>query len=422
MAPAGIIEGFYGRPWGWDERAALLAWAVPRGLTRYVHAPKDDPVHRERWRDPWTADHLDGFARLVADTGAVVGVGISPGLSIAYDDAEDRRALAAKVDGAVGAGAALVALCLDDIEPRPGLGEDHAALTAWLHEHLAGRVELVLVPTEYTGARSTPYLDALAAGVPEQVPVGWTGAAVVADEVAASEARARASCLGGRLPLLWDNYPVNDVLMADRLFLGPVRGRDHELVGSLAGWFANPMVQARCSRPALASVAALVRGEDPEAAWREEVGDQRPLAEACDGEVPRRLVDEVLGGGPVEPLQAWLDAVLACAPGPLAAEAAPWAEQARTEARLCRSALRLLADEPGPSTAERAVGLAAGWAAARRAEPSVFGPRCSVRPVLSQDEAGRWALEPGFVEVDANATDRLVGEALRRLTAGGGPG
>lgn len=419
MPPAGIIEGFYGPPWSWDERAALLTWAVRRGLAHYVHAPKDDPVHRERWRDPWSADHLDGFARLAAETGAVIGVGISPGLSMAYEDPDDRRALAAKVDAAVGAGAALVALCLDDIEPRPGLGEDHARLTAWLHEHLGGRAELVLVPTEYTGARPTPYLDALAAGVPEAVPVGWTGATVVADEVPADLARARAECLGGRPPLLWDNYPVNDVLMADRLFLGPVRGRDHELVGALWGWFANPMVQPRCSRPALASVAALVRDEDPEAAWAEEVGDQRALAEACDGEVPRRLVDEVLGGGPAEPVRAWLDELLACDPGPLSEEAAPWTEQARTEARLCRSALRLLADGRGPSTAERAVGLAAAWAAARRAEATVFGSRCSVRPVLSQDESGRWALEPGFVEVDANATDRLVAEALRRTTSGG---
>ena len=61
---------------------------------------------------------------------------------------------------AVGVGT--IALLLDDIPLRPGLGADHAELTAWLREHLADRA--------YAGAdadrvrrapRSTAYLDAL---------------------------------------------------------------------------------------------------------------------------------------------------------------------------------------------------------------------------------------------------------------------
>ena len=58
-------------------------------------------------------------------------------------------------------------------------GAAHAELTTWLDDHLADRAELVLVPTEYVGQSSTAYLDALAAGVPDGVPIAWTGDAVV---------------------------------------------------------------------------------------------------------------------------------------------------------------------------------------------------------------------------------------------------
>ncbi len=43
---AGVIEGFYGRPWTWAERAAVAVELAGWGMTDYVYAPKDDPKHR----------------------------------------------------------------------------------------------------------------------------------------------------------------------------------------------------------------------------------------------------------------------------------------------------------------------------------------------------------------------------------------
>ena len=64
---AGIIEGFYGRPWSWDERAMVMRACHGWGMDTYVYAPKDDPKHRERWRDPYGSGKLDGFARLAGE-------------------------------------------------------------------------------------------------------------------------------------------------------------------------------------------------------------------------------------------------------------------------------------------------------------------------------------------------------------------
>ena len=223
--PAGVIEGFYGPPWTWDTRLEVAAWCADRGMTDYVYAPKDDPKHRERWREPYHVGELAGFERFAADGLLRLGFAISPGLSMEYDDAADRAALAAKVDQLVAIGAHLVVLALDDIPFGGGpQGEAHARLATWLHDHLDGRADLVLVPTEYVGTRSSPHLDALADGVPADVPIGWTGRAVVNDAITVADAEARAESLGGRQPLLWDNYPVNDGVMGDRLFVGPLRG------------------------------------------------------------------------------------------------------------------------------------------------------------------------------------------------------
>ena len=87
---AGIIEGFYGKPWTWDERAEVMRWCHERGMDTYVYAPKDDPKHRERWREPYGNGKLDGFARLVDDKTLRVGFGISPGLSIDCYADDDR--------------------------------------------------------------------------------------------------------------------------------------------------------------------------------------------------------------------------------------------------------------------------------------------------------------------------------------------
>ena len=127
---------------------------------------------------------------------------------------------------------------------------------------------------------------------------------MVNDRITAAEARGSADSLGGRPPLLWDNYPVNDAMMADRLFLGPLRGRDPGLAEACSGYLANAMVQPRCSMLPLASVAAYLDGDDPT-----EHGP-RPRRPADVGRGVRRrrcpvalaehLVDEVDGPG-------WLD-------------------------------------------------------------------------------------------------------------------
>ena len=391
-------------------------------MTHYVYAPKDDPKHRERWREPYDKDELAGFERFAADGTLSLGFAISPGLSIDYASGDDRHALLTKVEQLVARGVTLVCLALDDIPFRPRLGEDHASLTTWLHGKLGERADLVLVPTEYVGGRPTPYLDALAAGVPPDVTIAWTGEAVVNDAITGAHARARAVALGDRPPLLWDNYPVNDAVMADRLFLGPLRGREPALLDACVGYLSNPMVQPRASMLPLASVAAYLRGDDPVAAWRQDAEQLgwTVFAEACDGTHPCHLAARAADEGDRSPLVSWLEAAAVCeAPG-LEVEAAPWLDQVHREARLGLRALRVVAaarDGDVDTVMLELFGVMARWPAVRRAEVAVMGPRCSFRPVLVQRADGRWAVDRAALTEDANAVDALVRWALDEAAA-----
>jgi hypothetical protein len=378
----------------------------------YVYAPKDDPKHRHEWRASYDADELAGFERFAADGALTLGFAISPGLSIDCDSPDDRAALAAKVDQVVAVGARSVVLALDDIPFGGGpQGEAHARLTTWLRDHLGDRASLALVPTEYVGTRSTPHLDALAAGVPDDVPIGWTGRAVVNDSITVADAQARAEALGGRAPLLWDNYPVNDAVMVDRLYLGPVRGREPGLAGACDGYLANPMVQPRASMLPLASIAALLRGEDPEAAWARDAADLGWLAfaHACDGEQARAVV---AGGDRTAMRALFRDAAVCGAPG-LEDEAAAWLTQVHRDAKLALTALDVI---DGERAVETLLGLGVRWQASHRSTVSVFGPRCSVRVLIGQADDGTWQVEPGAIEHDQNAVVALVRLALASLT------
>ncbi|MGK2950289.1 MAG: beta-N-acetylglucosaminidase domain-containing protein, partial [Acidimicrobiales bacterium] len=409
--PVGLIEGFYGPPWSWTDRLALARWCAERGMTDYVYAPKDDPKHRERWAEPYTSEEVAGFEGFAEEGVLALGFALSPGLSMDYDDADDRAALAAKVDQIVAVGARWVVLALDDIPFGGGpQGAAHARVTTWLRDHLGDRARLALVPTEYVGLRSSPHLDELAAGVPPDVPIAWTGRAVVNDAITVTEARTRADSLGGRPPLLWDNVPVNDAMMGDRLFLGPLEGREPGLPDVCDGYLANPMVQPHANRLPLASIAAFLRGDDPQAAWRETAADLGWLAfaSACGTDAARRAVSAAAGGDLRPARILFTDASVCTAPG-LEDEAEPWLTQVHRDAKLALAALDVL---DGDRSVEKVLAVAASWQASRRAKVTVFGPRCSLRPVFGQAPDGTWQVDAASIQADENAIDDLVHLAL----------
>ena len=412
----GIIEGFYGTPWTWQERHSVCAVLADAGMDTYVYAPKDDPLHREAWRDPYQSDVLDEFEALAGAGTLRVGFSVSPGLSMDLEDADDRRVLLTKLDSVRRAGISLVGLLLDDLDPAPGLGRRHGELTAWLRDQLDASVELFMVPLHYTGLERPPYLEELDATVPAEVPIGWTGRHVVNASITVADAERWRANMGSRRPLLWDNTPVNDAVMADHLFTGPLRGREPGLVEHLAGYLANPMVQPRISAAPLLSAAAWLRGDDPALAWGEAAGKHRVFLEGCDGEEPWRLAAAALDGddAALRELRDWAVAAEHVDVTELDEAVEPWAARLRAEAAVIRVCADLLTADLDEARRTAPL-LLVMWPLKDLGPQQVLGGRGSLLPAMGQDHESRWVAGHEAYVAPRSLTDHLVAAVFERL-------
>lgn len=278
----GYGEGFYGRPHSWEDRRYLAEFLGSHGLNAYVYAPKNDPYHRDRWREPYPEELMREFSSLVKLCTAV-GVSfcyaLSP-LGMRFSQTEERRVAIDKLREFVRLGVRDLAVLFDDVpdalDPRDreafkSLGQAHGSTVAAVYDALSKEgVRLAVAPTHYAGPELTPYLKDLVSELPNDVALAWTGRYVLSPTITAEDVAERSRALGHPV-LIWDNFPVNDGPMGIWCHLGPWRGRDWATIEASAGLFMNGMEQARASTVALAQLAQLVEVRerfDPDTAWR----------------------------------------------------------------------------------------------------------------------------------------------------------
>lgn len=274
MPLRGVIEGFYGSPWTHAERMDQLAFYGDVKMNTYIYAPKDDPYHREKWREPYPAAKLAELGELVrqaTDHHVRFTFAVSPGNSICYSDRADIAALEAKLDAVYDLGVRSFSMPLDDISytrwnceaDRATYGDPSSQAAAEAQSDLLNAVQkeflderadtrpLQMVPTEYGDVTDTAYKRVLRERLDARVEVMWTGTDVVPPHITVADAE-RAAAVWGRKVFVWDNYPVNDYGQAEgRLLLAPYDAREPGLHRQLSGLVLNPMNQAAASKVAL---------------------------------------------------------------------------------------------------------------------------------------------------------------------------
>lgn len=299
MEYRGLIEGFYGTPWSHAERLDLIDYLGSHRMNTFEYAPKDDPYHREQWRDPYPTDKLAELGELVdraIDNHVNFTFALSPGLSICYTSESDYEALIAKFEAMYELGVRQFNIPLDDIEYDTwhcdGDADEYGggpAAAGTAQADLLTRVQrdwatpkgdvgpMQMVPTEYYNVTETPYKESLRA-MDAEVVVHWTGVGVIPTTITLEQAAAAKEVFGHEI-LIWDNYPVNDYI-AGRLPLGAYTGRDNGLSAEVSGVISNPMNQPSPSKIALYSFGEYGWNDetyDAEASW------ERALTELAGG-------------------------------------------------------------------------------------------------------------------------------------------
>lgn len=318
MPLRGTIEGFYGQPWTHAERLDQMDFYGDVKANTYIYAPKDDPYHRGKWRDPYPADKLAELGELVRRATANhvrFTFAVSPGESICYSDPADRKALKTKLQALYDLGTRAFSIPLDDISytrwncesDRAAFGEPGRGAAAKAQVDLLNDVQrtfiathdgsqpLQMVPTEYGDLTDTAYKQTLRGTLDPAVEVMWTGTAVVPPKITNEEAD-KASALFGRKVFVWDNYPVNDFgNTSGRLLLAPYDKREAGLSAHLSGIVANPMNQPYASKVAVFGVADFTwndRAYDAKTNWH------RAMAHLAGGN--REATDALLVFGDLE--------------------------------------------------------------------------------------------------------------------------
>lgn len=416
----GALEGYYGPALGHAARLSLIDWMSTKGFNVFAYAPKDDPLHRSQWRDPYPDDAMREFSELVG-RGREVGVEfcftISPGLDWS---AGDEDALVDKLRSIAGTGCEVFGVLWDDVPPGGAeLGQAHARGTAAAVDAIGG-ARWWTVCTDYAITRPTPYLSAFCDVLPDEVAVSWTGPAVTPLTITGNDAGTLGDALGRKL-LLWENFPVNDALMRDVLHLGPYPERTADLVEATQGVFLNTMEYPLASRIGLACGARFWTDptSDREKVWKDVVSEfpgLQPLARACrswasDPGPDPELLEWAAAAPGDKRLRDYLEA--GCRNGldaAFASEVERWLAAWETEAQAMLMALDIL--ERGYRSAARGISGAVFWTNARRLKEQVFGIRNAVYPVTEQ--SGEYSTSrPEAAAFGENLTDLLCRRALR---------
>lgn len=257
----GVVEGFYGTPWSHQARLSQIAFYGRNKMNVYIYGPKDDPWHRDKWREPYPeaeAARISELARFARQNGVNFYWAIHPGVDIKWTT-EDRDYLVAKLEKMYELGVRSFAVFFDDIWGEGTKADKQAELLNYVDDHFIKSKPdvspLVMCPTEYNRAWANDekgYLRTLGTKMNRSIEIMWTGNSVVhcIDRESQEWINERIQ----RKSYIWWNFPVCD-FVRDHILLGPAYGNDLDIAETMAGFVSNPMEHAEASKISLYGIA-----------------------------------------------------------------------------------------------------------------------------------------------------------------------
>ncbi len=258
IAVRGVVEGYYGRPWGKKGRLALLDFMGRLKLNTYIYGPKDDPYHHTRWREAYPEENQKEFKSLLAAAkrnhvrfcwAIHLGGSFRKG---GEGEMEDFQALYAKLQSMYDLGIRSFAVFFDDFGDADA--QFHAKICNFVSLGFMRRNEgcmpLIVCPNVYWGLGESDYCKVLGEELAADTQIVWTGKTVCHD-ISKIDAEKVAAAYR-RPPFVWWNFPVNDYCRT-KLLLGRTYGLDNGV--EVSGFVANPMENCEANKIAIFGVA-----------------------------------------------------------------------------------------------------------------------------------------------------------------------
>ena len=257
----GVVEGFYGTPWSHQARLSQIAFYARHKMNVYIYGPKDDPWHRDKWREPYPeaeAKRISELATYARSLGVNFYWAIHPGVDIKWTE-QDRDYLVAKLEKMYDLGVRSFAVFFDDIWGEGTRADKQAELLNYVDNNLIQKkhdvAPLIMCPTEYNRAWANDekgYLRTLGTQMNQGIEIMWTGNSVV--HCIDRESQEWINQRINRKSYIWWNFPVSD-FVRDHILLGPAYGNDLDIAETMSGFVSNPMEHAEASKISLYGIA-----------------------------------------------------------------------------------------------------------------------------------------------------------------------
>ena len=257
----GVVEGFYGTPWSHQARLSQIAFYARHKMNVYIYGPKDDPWHRDKWREPYPeaeAKRISELATYARSQGVNFYWAIHPGVDIKWTE-QDRDYLVAKLEKMYDLGVRSFAVFFDDIWGEGTRADKQAELLNYVDNNFIQKkhdvAPLIMCPTEYNRAWANDekgYLRTLGTQMNQGIEIMWTGNSVV--HCIDRESQEWINQRINRKSYIWWNFPVSD-FVRDHILLGPAYGNDLDIAETMSGFVSNPMEHAEASKTSLYGIA-----------------------------------------------------------------------------------------------------------------------------------------------------------------------
>lgn len=261
VSSRGFIEGYYGNPWKTEDRVNLMKWGGYYKLNSYFYAPKDDPKHNGKWREPYSEDEIRDKIIPLAEAGNASKCRFVYALHPFMNNpvrfntpenyAHDLKDVQNKFTQVIKAGVRQIAILADDAKH---VGDDNYIkflkdMCDWLEtmkaEYPDLKMTLPFCTQEYMSWGKEYYSK-----FPENVQIVMTGGKVWGE--VSNNFTTSFTQTAGRGPYMWINWPCTDnskkhlIMGGYTTFLQP--GVDPK---NIQGIVLNPMQQSEPSKVAI---------------------------------------------------------------------------------------------------------------------------------------------------------------------------